>query len=163
MGLLLLPLLPLLLFEEAGFYPHREGNGFPMHAWRFIFVSMLFESCEPFSWYSTVSCKFIKDVPNYSMLALVREDDFEFNLATFHWWQPSTTSLMIVPILIVLISTLEIALANIPRDVLVLLDVADVHQCNNVYFPYILFLCAFFMTSFDSFSIIAFASGINVA
>ena len=22
----------LLLFEEAGFYPHREGNGFPMHA-----------------------------------------------------------------------------------------------------------------------------------
>ena len=28
-------LLPLLLFEEAGFYPHREGNGFPMHAWKF--------------------------------------------------------------------------------------------------------------------------------
>ena len=35
MGLLLPPLLSLLLFEEAGFYPHREGNGFP-----------LFESCE---------------------------------------------------------------------------------------------------------------------
>ena len=31
-GFLLSPLLPLLLFEEAGFYPHREGNGFPMHA-----------------------------------------------------------------------------------------------------------------------------------
>ena len=33
-GLLLPPLLPLLLFEEARFYPHREGNGFPMHAGR---------------------------------------------------------------------------------------------------------------------------------
>ena len=32
MGLLMPPLLPLLLFEEARFYPHREGNGFPMHA-----------------------------------------------------------------------------------------------------------------------------------
>ena len=31
-GLLLPPLLPLLLFEEARFYPNREGNGFPMHA-----------------------------------------------------------------------------------------------------------------------------------
>ena len=29
---------------------------------------------------------------------LVLEDDFEFTLATFHWWQPSTISLMIVPI-----------------------------------------------------------------
>ena len=46
---LLMP--PLLLVEEAGFHPHREGNGFPMHAWRFIFVSTLFESCEPYSWY----------------------------------------------------------------------------------------------------------------
>ena len=26
------PLLPLLLFEDAGINPHREGNGFPMHA-----------------------------------------------------------------------------------------------------------------------------------
>ena len=28
MRLLLPPLLPLLLFEEARFHPHREGNGF---------------------------------------------------------------------------------------------------------------------------------------
>ena len=35
------------------------------------------------------------------------------------------------------ISTHEIALANILRDVLVLLDVADVHQCNKVAFPYL--------------------------
>ena len=28
---------------------YREGNGFPMHAGRFIFVSTLFESCEPYS------------------------------------------------------------------------------------------------------------------
>ena len=41
------------------------------------------------------------------------------------------------------IATLEIALANISRDVVVLLDVADVHQCNKVDFPYLLFLCAF--------------------
>ena len=37
---------PLLLFEEARFYPHREGNGFTMHAWRFTFVPTLFESCK---------------------------------------------------------------------------------------------------------------------
>ena len=35
MGMLLPLLLPPLLFEEAGFYPHREGNGFPMHARKF--------------------------------------------------------------------------------------------------------------------------------
>ena len=60
-------------------------------------------------------------------------------------------------------STLEIALANNGRDVLVLLEVADVHQCNKVDFPYLLCMCAFFMTSFHSFSIVAFASGINIA
>ena len=52
---------------------------------------------------------------------------------------------------------------NILRDVLVLQDVADVHQCNKVDFPYLMFLCAFFMTSFHSFSIVAFSSGINIA
>ena len=36
-------------------------------------------------------------------------------------------------------SALEIALANILRDVLVLLDVADVHQCSKVDFPYFCF------------------------
>ena len=61
-----------------------------------------------------------------------------------------------------IISTLEIALSNIPRDVLELLDVADVHQCNEVDFPYLLFLCAFFMTSFHFFSIVAFSSEINI-
>ena len=50
-------------------------------------------------------------------------------------------------------STLDIALANIFPDVLVLLNVADVHQCNKVDFPYLLCLCAFFLTSFHSFSI----------
>ena len=60
-----------------------------------------------------------------------------------------------------LISTLEIALANIPRDVLVLLSVADVHECSKVDFPYLIFLCAFFVTSFYPFSIVAFSSGIH--
>ena len=40
---------------------------------------------------------------------------------------------------LVLMSTLEIVLANIPRDVLELLDVADVHQCSKVDFPYCCF------------------------
>ena len=84
-----------------------------------------------------------------------------FNLATFHWWKPSSTSLMIVRIFI--ISTLEVALANILRDVLVLCDVADVLQCNKVDFPHLLLLWAFFMTSFHSFSIVSFASGMNIA
>ena len=59
------------------------------------------------------------------MTVLVPEDDFEFVLVTFHWWQPSTTSLMIVPIFIFIISTLEIALANIHRDVIVLVHTWD--------------------------------------
>ena len=46
---------------------------------------------------------------------------------------------MIVPILILIISTLETALANITRDVLVLSEVADVHQCSKVDLP-----CLFF-------------------
>ena len=31
------------------------------------------------------------------MMVFVLEDDFEFILATFQWYQSSTTSLMIVP------------------------------------------------------------------
>ena len=64
---------------------------------------------------------------------------------------------------LVLMSTLEIVLANILRDVLVLLNVVDVHHCNELDFLYLLFLCAFFMTSFHSFSIVAFSSGDNIA
>ena len=101
------------------------------------------------------------DTLKYSMMVLVLEDDFEFILIIIHWCQSSTTLLMIVPIwaflplillhrsplevrvqllhLGLIISTLEIALSNILRDVLVLLDVADVHQCNKVDFPYLLF------------------------
>ena len=62
-----------------------------------------------------------------------------------------------------IISTLEIVLANNPWDVLVLMNEADVHQCNKVDFPYLLFLCAFFVTSFHFFSIVAFSSGIIIA
>ena len=40
---------------------------------------------------------------------------------------------------LVLMSTLEIDLANILRDALVLLNMADVHQCNKVDFHYLLF------------------------
>ena len=40
---------------------------------------------------------------------------------------------------LVLMFTLEIVSANILRDVPVLLNVADVYQCNKVNFPYLLF------------------------
>ena len=60
-------------------------------------------------------------------------------------------------------STLEIALANIHRDVLGLLDVADVHQCNKVDFPCLYILCAILKTTLHSFFTVAFASGINIA
>ena len=40
--------------------------------------------------------------------------------------------------------SIEIALANILQDVLVLLDVTDVHQCSKMDFPYLFVLCAFF-------------------
>ena len=63
---------------------------------------------------------------------------------------------------LVLMSTLEIKLANIVRDVLVLFECGRC-QCNKLDFPYLLFLCAFFMTSFHSFSIVAFATGLSIA
>ena len=56
---------------------------------------------------------------------------------------------------LVLLSTLEI----VHRDVLVLLNVVDVHQCSKVDFPCLLLVCAVFFTSFHSFFIVAFASG----
>ena len=40
---------------------------------------------------------------------------------------------------------------NIHQDVLVLLGVVDVHQCNKVNFPYLLFLCAFLWLPFIPF------------
>ena len=87
-------------------------------------------------------------------MVLVLEDDFEFILIVNDCPQlkflPLHRSSLEVRVQLLhlglIISTLEIALANIHRDVLVLLDVADVHPCGKVDFPYLLFLCAFFMT-----------------
>ena len=111
-------------------------------------------------------------------MVLVLGDDFEFILAIFHWttvnrFVNDCPNLDFVPSFLlhrsslevrvqlfhlgiaisaleialaniardvpVLMSTLEFALANILRDVLVLLDVVDVHQCNKVDFLYLLF------------------------
>ena len=163
----------------AGIYPHREGKGFPMHAWRFLFDSTLFESCEPYSWYSMVGCedsqhrlsKFssfsLNDEPQSKIHDLSESkkkkkrsafcNDGTFILATLHWWQPSTATLNDCPNLNFLpssllyrfflevrvqlshlgliISTLEIVLANILWDVLEPMFMADVHQCNKVDFP----------------------------
>ena len=62
--------------------------------------------------------------------------------------------------MLVLRSTLEIVLANIHWDVLVLLDVADVHQQSELS---LLLFCVHFLTSFHSLSTAAFASGITIA
>ena len=94
---------------------------------------------------------------------LVLEDDFEFTLATFTWWQPWTTSLLFVPMLIFNMATLEVALANNHRDLLVLMSPLEIALANilvmysyywmwrmsnkwcKMDFPY-RFLCAFFIT-----------------
>ena len=103
---------------------------------------------------------------NFMPLFLLHRSSLEVRVQLLHLSLIFSTVEIVLanipPDVLVLMSTLEIALANILRDVLVLLDVADVHQCNKVDFPCVLFLCAFFMTSFHSFSIPAFASGINI-
>ena len=65
---------------------------------------------------------FVKDCPNLKFLPsfLLHGSSLEVRVQLFH--------------LGLIMSTLEIALSNILRDVLVLLDVADVHQCNKVDF-----------------------------
>ena len=164
MGLLLPPLLPLLLFEEAGFYPHREGNGFPMHGWRFIFVSTLFESCEPYSGYSTAGCedsqhrlsKFSSfsaqqwtavHNPRFAKIHIRRSGIFNDGTCTGRWFWIYSRNFS----LLTTVNTLSMIVhkkKNCPyscfialRDALVLYDVADVHQCNKVDFPYLLFMC----------------------
>ena len=221
-------LLPPLLFGEAGVYPHREGNGFPMHPWRFnlrfnvvrilwtspvifhgrlwrfatqiIEVFFLFAQrwtvlhnprlvkihveystilndgictggwfwihSRNFSLMTTVNY-FVNDCPNLNSLPLflpyrsslgVRVQLLHLSLII------STLEIALANIpwdVLVLMSTLEIVLPNILRDVFVLLNVAAVRQCNKVDFPYIFVLCAFFKTCFHSFCIVAFSSGIN--
>ena len=73
-----------------------------------------------------------------------------------------TTVLIVYSSFIWVISTLEIALANIHPDVLVLLDVADVHQCSKADFPFCCFVCLFH----DFFTFLfhcCLASRINIA
>ena len=95
---------------------------------------------------SSFSCN--DDVPNYSMMALVLEDDFEFILATFslvttvNHFVNDCPNLKFLPSFLLHGSHRDVlALTNILRDVLVLLDVADVLQCNEVDFPSLLYLC----------------------
>ena len=61
-----------------------------------------------------------------------------------------------------IISSLEIALSNIPGERTCTFELADVHQCSKVDFPCRCFVCLF-ITSFHSLSTAAFASGINIA
>ena len=103
---------------------------------------------------------FVNDCPNLNFLPsfLLHRSSLEVREQLFHLGLIiSTLEIALAHIhrdVLVLMSTLEIALANILRDVLVLLNVTDVHQCNKMDFLYLLFLSAFFMTSFHSFSII---------
>ena len=53
-GLLLLPLPPLLLIEEVGFTRIVEATVSRCMLESLTFVSTLFETCEPYSWCSTV-------------------------------------------------------------------------------------------------------------
>ena len=118
------------------------------------------------------------------MMVLVLEDDFELILVTFLWWQPSTTLLMIVPIqisaLIPASSTFSgssCTASSSGLDNFHTWDCSCEHspgcirtfgcgecpsmQQSGLSLPFV--WCAFFMTSFHSFSIVAFASGINIA
>ena len=105
--------------------PHREGNGFPMHARKFDLrfnvvrilctILVIFHGRLGRFWTHRSSCT----APWWCI--------------GWEWFSPSTSAASEK------MSTLEIVLANIPLDVLVLLDVADVHQCSKVDFPYLLF------------------------
>ena len=79
-----------------------------------------------FSLVTTVN-DFVNECTNFNFLHtfLLHRSSLEVRVQLFH--------------LGLIISTLEIALANIHRDVLVLLDVAHVHQCNKMDFPYLCF------------------------
>ena len=87
-----------------------------------------------------------------------------FILVTFHWWQPSTTSLIYCP--------------NQKFDNFHTWDCSREYSpgCTRTFecggcpsvqqsglFSTFCFFCAFFMTSFHSFSTVASASGINIA
>ena len=87
---------------------------------------------------------FVNDCPNLNVLPLflLHRSSLEVRVQLFTLGLISTLAIALESIpwdVLVLMSTLEIALANIPRDVLVL------------------------MTSFHPFSIVASASGINIA
>ena len=102
---------------------------------------------------------FVNDCPNFNYLPsfLLHRSSLEVGVQLFHLGLIISTLEISLAIIhrdvLVLTSTLEIALPNVPPDVLVLFNVADVHQCNKVDFPCLLFLC----------SIVAFASGIMIA
>ena len=82
---------------------------------------------------------FVNDCPNVNFLPLflLHRSSLELCVSLLH--------------LGLIISTLKIALANILRDVLVLLDVANVHQCSKVDVPYLGVLCVCFLDTLLSF------------
>ena len=200
------PLLPLLLFEEAGIYPHRGGNGFPMHAKKFdlhfnvvrilctslvIFHgrpgrvethicrgSLLFCTMTNRNLFNprlikihvrhsgalndgTCTGGFWIRYCNFSLVTTVNHFVNDCTNSVFSVFVPASSITSFVKFVysfcIWVISTLEIALANIPRDVLVLLDLVDVHQCNKVAFPYLFVLMPSLWLPCISFSIVAFS------
>ena len=97
-----------------------------------------------FSLVTTVN-HFVNDCPNLNLLPsfLLHRSSLEVRVKLFYLRFVISTleiALANIPLdVLVLKSTLAIVLANILRDALVLFDVADVHQCNKVDFPYLLF------------------------
>ena len=135
-GLLLPPLLPLQLFEEAFIVKATVSRCTLEDSSSFQRCSNLVSHTRV----SSFSCN--DDVPNYSMMALVLEDDFEFILVTFslvttvNHFVNDCPNLKFLPSFLLHGSHRDVlALTNILWDVLVLLDVADVLQCNEVDFP----------------------------
>ena len=86
----------------------------------------------------TPSITSLKKCPNFNFLPsfLLHRSSLEVRVQLFHLGLIiSTLDIGLANILwdvLVLMSTLDIAPANILRDALVLLNVADVHQCNKV-------------------------------
>ena len=80
---------------------------------------------------------------------------------TSHWWQPSTALLMIVPISIFFPHScfIDLLCPGCTRT----FGHGGCPTMQQSGLSLLLFLCAFFMTSFHLFSIVAFASGINIA
>ena len=139
------------------------------------FGSTLFESCEPYSWFSTVGCEdsqhtlskvssFCAPMTRNCPYSCFMDFLCEVLCTALRWcigWEcfsPFTSAASEE------FSTLEIALANIFPGMCSYVWMWRMSiTATKMDIPYLLFSCAFFMTSFHSSSSVAFSSGTNIA